>query len=148
LPVVAYLAPIVLGIGLTQAIGRVGCLMAGCCYGRPARWGVRYGVEHVAAGFPGSLVHARLTPVQLIEGVWSAGVVGTGSLLVVAGHPPGVALAWYVTGYGIGRFGCEFLRGDPSRRFVLGASEAQWTAVVTTGAVCALAASGELTYRD
>jgi hypothetical protein len=137
----------VLGMGLAQAIGRMGCLMAGCCYGRPARWGVRYRFEHVAAGYPGSFAHARLQPVQLIEATWSIGVVGLGSVILLAGGRPGEALAWYIIGYGVGRFWAEFLRGNAARRSVLGISEAQWTAVLSVGVVSGLAATGGLPFH-
>jgi prolipoprotein diacylglyceryltransferase len=146
-PILAYLDPLVLGLGLAQAIGRVGCLMAGCCCGRPARWGVRYHFEHVAAGFPGSFAHARLLPVQLIEATWSIGVVVSGSVILLARGRPGEALAWYIIGYGVGRFGAEFLRGDAARRSVLGISEAQWTAVLSVGAMGALGAAKGLPFH-
>src|SRR5215213_5559802 len=50
-PVLSYLDVSILGLGLGLMCGRVGCLMVGCCHGRPTSCGVRYGPEHVAAGF-------------------------------------------------------------------------------------------------
>ena len=41
-PVLSYLDVTVLSLGLFLAWGRLGCLMAGCCHGRPQNWGVRY----------------------------------------------------------------------------------------------------------
>jgi prolipoprotein diacylglyceryltransferase len=41
-PVLPYVDIAILGIGVTLAFGRIGCVLAGCCYGRPFKWGVRY----------------------------------------------------------------------------------------------------------
>jgi hypothetical protein len=102
---------------------------------------VRYRAEHAAVGFPAYLVGVRLIPIQAIEALWALGIVLVGSGLVLAGSPPGAALAWYVVAYDLGRFGFELARGDPQRRHLLGFSEAQWIAVALTGLVVA----GELT---
>src|SRR5215510_14057762 len=37
-PVLPYLDVTILGIGLFLVFGRIGCLMVGCCHGRPHRW--------------------------------------------------------------------------------------------------------------
>jgi hypothetical protein len=55
---------------------------------------------------------------------------------------PGAALGAYVTGYAIIRFILEVWRGDPTRRYWQGLSEAQWTSVAVVGAVAFLAGSG------
>src|SRR5262249_1709975 len=59
-PLLPYLDIVILGIGTFLACGRIGCLLVGCCHGRPWRWGVRYGAEHADAGFPPYLVGVRL----------------------------------------------------------------------------------------
>ena len=48
-PVLGHLDATALGLGAFLACGRMGCLSAGCCHGRPAARGVRYGDAHVAA---------------------------------------------------------------------------------------------------
>jgi hypothetical protein len=137
-PVLPYLDITVLAIGSVLAFGRAGCLLAGCCYGRPHRWGVCYHARHAAAGFPVYLVGVRLFPTQIVELLMVVAVVTVGAVHVLYGSPPGDALTWYVAVYGAGRFGLEFLRGDAGRRYVAGFSEAQWTsAVLMTGAVIA-----------
>jgi hypothetical protein len=125
-PVLPYLDITVLGIGLFRACGRVGCLMVGCCFGRPWRWGVRYRSEHAAAGFAPYYVGVRLFPVQAVEALWSLGIVCSGVVFVLTGHAPGTALAWSVVVYGLGRFAFEFARGDPARPYLWGFSQAQW----------------------
>src|SRR5262245_62114969 len=58
------------GIALGQAIGRLGCLSAGCCYGKPTNlpWGItftsRYAFDNV--GVP---LNVRLHPTQIYESV-------------------------------------------------------------------------------
>jgi Prolipoprotein diacylglyceryl transferase len=133
-PVLPYLDVTILGIGLFLVFGRVGCLMVGCCHGRPHRWGVCYRQEHADAGFPRYYVGVRLFPIQALESLFVLSVVGVGTGLVLTGHPPGEALAWYVVTYGVARFFFEFSRGDTGRPELLGFSEAQWTSLLLMSA--------------
>jgi hypothetical protein len=89
-PVLPYLDPTILGVGAFMACGRVGCLMAGCCYGRVQDWGVRYGREHVAEGFPSCYLGVGLFPVQALESLWVSFVVVAGSAMILNGGPPGL----------------------------------------------------------
>lgn len=128
-PVLPYLDLIAIALAVTQAFGRVGCLMAGCCHGRPHAWGVRYGSRHVAAGFPRWLANVRLLPVQAFEALGLSIIAGLGMFLVLAGGGAGQALAWYLTAYALLRFGLEVLRGDTHRPRLGNLSEAQWIAL-------------------
>ena len=132
LPVRAGLDAACLALGAFLACGRIGCLAVGCCHGRPARWGVRYGPTHAKAGFPAELVGVRLAPVQGIEALAAAAITAGGLASVAAGARPGVALVLYVAGYGLARFVLEEIRGDTGRRRLAGFSEAQWTSLVLT----------------
>lgn len=129
-PILPYLDVTVLGLGLFLAFGRLGCLMVGCCHGRPHGWGVCYRDEHASAGFTRHLVDVRLFPVQLGESLWVGGTVLVGSFFVLRGSQPGEALASCVIAYGLGRFCFEFLRGDPGRLYLWGFSEAHWTSLI------------------
>jgi hypothetical protein len=140
LRVLPHLDATALGLGAFLSLGRLGCLLAGCCHGRPAPRGVRYGAAHVEHGFPGYLAGIVLLPVQAIEAVGVAGLVFGGALAVP--HTPGAAFGFYVTGYAVLRFGLERLRGDPIRRYWRGLSEAQWTSLAVVAAMGALAAVG------
>jgi hypothetical protein len=146
-PMLAYLDATILGIGLFLTFGRVGCLTVGCCHGRPCRWGVRYREEHAAAGLAHYYVGVRLFPIQAVESLWVFGTVVAGSALVVRGHPPGEALAWYVVTYNLGRFCFEFARGDPDRPYFGGFSEAQWWSLLLTGVVVGAELAGDLPYH-
>jgi hypothetical protein len=146
-PILPYLDVTILGIGLFLACGRMGCLMVGCCYGRPQRWGVRYRNEHAAAGFPLYFVGARLFPIQLIESLWALCIVAVGVAFVLRGDSPGETLAWYVVAYDLGRFCFEFMRGDPDRHYFGGFSEAQWTSLLLLCVVVWGELSGILPYN-
>ena len=129
-PVLSYLDVSILGLGIGLACGRVGCLMAGCCHGTPARCGVHYGQAHVAAGFSPYYGGARFIPIQIIEAIWVAAIVFGGSWMVLSGYPAGVALSLYICAYGAGRFFFEFLRADTDRAYFKGFSESQWISLL------------------
>jgi phosphatidylglycerol:prolipoprotein diacylglycerol transferase len=101
------------GIALGQAIGRLGCLSAGCCYGKPTHlpWGITftnpYSYENV--GVP---LNIPLHPTQIYESV------GTFFLFVFLlwrlskKHKPGQIILEYLSIYAVLRFVIEFYRND------------------------------------
>ncbi len=125
----------VLGMGVFLVFGRLGCFHVACCHGRPAKRGVVYGASHVAVGFWARWAGRPLVPVQLIESVGSAALVGLG---LAFSREPGTAAVIYGSGYAVLRFALELVRGDPVRPFARGLSEAQWFSLATA-AVCAIA---------
>jgi len=129
-PVLPYLDIFVLGLGVFLACGRIGCLLVGCCHGRPCRWGIIYHEHQAAAGFTPYYVGIPLFPVQALESLFALVVVAFGIRMVLHGSLPGAAFTWYVIAYGFGRFCLEFLRGDPERPYLFGFSEAQWTSLI------------------
>ena len=52
---------------LAQAWGRLGCFLGGCCYGKPAAWGVRYPQGSLPYSCYGS---TPLIPVQVFESIY------------------------------------------------------------------------------
>ena len=143
-PVLAHLDVTACGLALFTAVARVGCLTVGCCHGRPARRGVRYGPAHVPLGLPGYLVGVRLLPVQAIEAAACAVIAVAGSVAVPAGAAPGTALVFFTAGYALLRFPLEWLRGDLLRPYRKRLSEAQWTSLAVAAAVAAGGVSGAL----
>ena len=98
--------------------GRLGCWTAGCCYGRPSRFGFVYRDAHGDAIAP-ELRHLPLWPVQLADAV-----------AAFVASVAGVYGASFYTCFGLyamGRFLLEYLRGEPGRPRLLGLTEAQWT---------------------
>ena len=69
------------GIILGQAVGRLGCLMAGCCYGEPTESFLGITFSHpLAAADVGTPLGVSLHPTQLYESV--AALLILGSLLL------------------------------------------------------------------
>jgi len=146
-PVWPYLDITILAVGTFLVCGRVGCLMVGCCHGRPHTWGARYSSTHAAAGFTRHYVGIRLFPIQFVEAAWVLATVVVGAWMIVSGRVPGEAFAWYVIVYDVGRFSFEFVRGDTGRPHVGGFSEAQWTSVVLMLVVVAAELLGVLPFH-
>lgn len=110
------------GVILGQAIGRVGCTINGCCYGKPTSlpWGFIY--THPNSYAPlGIAVH----PTQVYELLWDLLVFGL-LFYILQGRlkPEGSLIISYLSLYSIGTLGIRFLRGDVTP-FVLGLQEAQ-----------------------
>ncbi len=145
-PVLPYLDITILGIGTFLFCGRIGCLMVGCCHGKPHNFGVCYGEEHVHAGFTPYYVGVRLFPIQLVESLWVLGTVIIGVTFILNHFPAGTTLAWYIISYDIGRFFFEFLRGDPLRLYGWGFSEGQWTSVILMLVIVWLEIHGYVPY--
>jgi Prolipoprotein diacylglyceryl transferase len=141
-PVLASLDLAVPGLAIFLACGRVGCLVAGCCHGRPAAWGIRYGPRHVAEGLAPEYVGVPLFPVAAVEAVALVMLAGVSTAVVLAPGVAGAALASYLLVHLGVRFWLEFLRGDEGRSHLAGLSEAQWTAVVVTAGLCVAAIAG------
>ncbi|MCH9681597.1 MAG: prolipoprotein diacylglyceryl transferase [Deltaproteobacteria bacterium] len=111
---------------LGHAFGRVGCLMAGCCWGAPTHvaWSIRFDAEAVAYG-AGEVARVGghtvpLHPTQLYE---AGGLALLFIVLVWIRRQRGVETPWrqasrYALGYGLLRFTVEMFRGDPSRGMV------------------------------
>ena len=103
------------GIALGQAVGRIGCLMAGCCYGTPTDlpWGVTF-TNPLAAANVGTPLDVSLHPTQLYE---SAAVLAILGILLLAERRrasfPGRTFWSYLLLYPCARFAIEFFRGDP-----------------------------------
>ena len=119
------------GIVLGQAIGRIGCLLAGCCYGRPTdlRWGITF-TDPLAAASAGGALDVALHPTQLYES--AAALVILGCLLAVERRGrafPGRTFWTYLLLYPAARFVIEMYRGDP-RGTVFDLSTSQFVSVL------------------
>jgi phosphatidylglycerol:prolipoprotein diacylglycerol transferase len=145
-------------LALGHAVGRLGCLAAGCCFGAPcaAPWALRFGPGSVAfaelaaggalppeAAVAGAAARTPpLHPTQLYE---AAGELGIFLVLLALrgrerrGHPAlrsGTLLLVYAAAYAALRFGVEMFRGDLSRRLVTAwLSTSQLASLVVLAAV-------------
>ena len=103
------------GIALAQGVGRLGCLLAGCCYGKATDlpWGITF-TNTLAAANVGTPLDIALHPTQLYEAAAMLLVLG----LLLAGErrwKPFAGRTFWTSLllYGSGRFIIEFYRGDP-----------------------------------
>src|SRR5215210_4012600 len=119
------------GIALGHVIGRLGCLFAGCCFGRPTDvpWAITFHNDFAAQNV-GTPLGVPLHPTQLYEA--GAELLILGILLATErkGRPFAGRTFWgYMFLYGISRFIIEFYRGD-ARGAVGALSTSQFVSVL------------------
>lgn len=119
------------GIALGHVVGRLGCLLAGCCYGRPTDvpWAITF-ESGAAATNVGTPLGIPLHPTQLYDA--GAELLILVLLLVRERRGkgfPGATFWLYMLLYGISRFVIEFYRGD-ERGMILGLSTSQFVSVL------------------
>jgi len=119
------------GIALGHVTGRLGCLAAGCCFGKATDvpWAITF-TNPLAQTNVGTPLGVPLHPTQLYE-------AGAELLILVfllaterkGRYFPGRTFWSYMFLYALTRFVIEFYRGDP-RGMVLGMSTSQFISVV------------------
>ncbi len=111
--------PIMLG----HSIGRIGCLMGGCCFGKPFLLGVRF-----AEGTPAYQMYGAQTlfPSQLIE------AFALGAMFICSQKMKEHQAEFYLISYSVIRFLLEFMRGDNRGNSGFLLSPAQLIAVFIT----------------
>jgi phosphatidylglycerol:prolipoprotein diacylglycerol transferase len=130
----AYTADLVApGIVLAQAIGRIGCLINGCCYGTTTSlpWAIAY-THPNSLSFGVSGVH----PTQVYEIIFLMLMFGVLLALKDRLKPEGSLFLVYLGGYSLWRFGLGFIReGTP---FLFGLHQAQVIGIVVVVVVVVL----------
>src|SRR6187551_2423162 len=118
-------------IALGHVTGRLGCMAAGCCYGKPTNvpWAIIF-TNPLAAANVGTPLNIPLHPTQLYE----AGAELLILVLLLATERKGKLFAgrtfWsYMFLYAVSRFIIEIYRGDP-RGAILGFSTSQFISLV------------------
>jgi phosphatidylglycerol:prolipoprotein diacylglycerol transferase len=95
---------------LAQGIGRIGCFMSGCCFGRPTElpWSVTFNNPNTLAP-----IGVSLHPTQLYHSFANFTVFFILFFLIVKRkHFTGQIVCLYLCLYSIARFFLEFFRGD------------------------------------
>ena len=107
---------------LMHGFGRIGCFLAGCCYGIPCNGPICV-VFELSSVAP---LHTPLFPVQLLESALL--FLLTAFLLIYESRAkePRSLVGWYLLLYGIIRMITEYFRGDEIRGFFLFFSTSQW----------------------
>lgn len=96
-------------LAIGQGFGRIGCFLAGCCYGIETNsfLGVEFPIDSLAP----SGVH--LHPTQLYSSVFDFALCIILLIYSKRNRDKGTVFALYIIIYSIGRFAVEFLRNDP-----------------------------------
>jgi phosphatidylglycerol:prolipoprotein diacylglycerol transferase len=119
-------------IAFGYAIGRIGCFLAGCCYGRECDlpWGVRFPPGVDAPSFV--LRH----PTQLYATFWELMVVAILLLSerrIKSESRAGRIFALWMFLHGIGRLIMEYFREDDRGPAILGLSVSTWFSIIFIG---------------
>ena len=129
LPVLAVLdasaVPVPIGLG----IGRLGCLMSGCCYGKPTDlwWGITF-TNPDAERISGTPLHVALHPTQVLQAIDGLVIAG---ILLWAFHRrrfDGQTVSLFLVLSGATRFVWEIFRGD-RRGAAAGLATSQWIGI-------------------
>jgi len=114
------------GIIMAQAIGRLGCLCNGCCYGTPTNlpWGLVY-TDPQSFGFTGGI---PAQPTVAYEIIFCLIIFFVLLKLRNRLQPDGALFVLYLSLYAVWRFGIDFLRtGNP---FLFSLHQAQVISII------------------
>jgi phosphatidylglycerol---prolipoprotein diacylglyceryl transferase len=103
------------GIALGHVVGRLGCLFAGCCYGKETTvpWAIVF-TDQFAQQNTGTPLNVPLHPTQLYEAGAEAIILFILLATEKRGRPyPGRTFWLYMLLYAISRYIIEIYRGDP-----------------------------------
>jgi len=125
------------GVAVGQAIGRMGCFMAGCCYGKPTSvpWAVTF-TDVFANRNVGTPLDTPLHPTQIYESLACFLILGILLWMAPRKRFHGQVVLAYVVLYAVARFVVEMFRGDAIRGFVFGGrlSTSQFIALLMVAA--------------
>lgn len=111
-------------ITIAHALGRVGCLSAGCCHGKETTSWLGFNFLEVSSS--GELIGTfKAYPTQLYESIFLLLLFGVCFYLLYKKNFK-YNFVIYLSGYGLFRFLIEFLRGDHRGEFVGNISPSQF----------------------
>ncbi|MCU6762840.1 Prolipoprotein diacylglyceryl transferase [uncultured Roseburia sp.] len=120
-----YLDLVVPSIALAQGFGRIGCFLAGCCYGIETSGPLALTFKDSAFAPNG----VALVPTQVYSSIFDFANFAVLCLLARKNRVPGKISALYLIIYSIGRFTIEFFRGDLLRGAIGPLSTSQFISV-------------------
>lgn len=102
-------------LALGHGFGRIGCFMAGCCWGRICGfpWAANFQSDY-AHDLTGVPIHQDLHPVQLYESILNFANFAVLALLLRRKKYDGQVFSFYMINYAVIRFFTEWFRGDHS----------------------------------
>ena len=104
-------------LALGHAIGRIGCFLNGCCYGKSVAWGIYFPVHE-----------AHLHPTQLYASALLLIIYVLLKKFQKVGLPAGAVFSLYLMLASVKRIGVEFFRADHEALF-WGLSVFQWVSI-------------------
>lgn len=116
-------------VALAHFFGRMGCFMAGCCWGRDAH-GCPVAVEFTdKSATTGVELHTPLYPTQLTESILN--LLNFIFLMIFYKRKKfnGQIFVLYIFNYSVIRFCVEFFRGDDDRGYVFGGMETPFSSL-------------------
>ncbi|MGN1130007.1 MAG: prolipoprotein diacylglyceryl transferase [Ruminococcus sp.] len=113
------------GIPLFHVFGRIGCFLAGCCYGIESEFGFT-----ATDALVESCNHVNRFPVQLLESGLNLILFAVMLILFSKKIMKNRLIFVYMFLYSIIRFVDEFFRGDIYRGIWLGLSTSQWISII------------------
>jgi len=125
LPFLRYLDCAAPSIALAQGFGRIGCFLAGCCYGMEMDCPIS--ITFTDSAYAPNNV--PLFPTQLASSAFDFVHFAVLCILFKYNKKPGKIGAFYLIFYSIGRFVIEFFRGDMGRGTVGTLSTSQFISV-------------------
>ncbi len=117
LPTYAMLDVMAVTTCLVHMFGRMGCFMAGCCYGKPTNSFL--GVTFTNPASQAEPLNAPLHPTQLYESLSILAVMLILLYLRERKKFYGQLFLMYLILYAVGRFALEYVRGDLARGLLL-----------------------------
>jgi phosphatidylglycerol---prolipoprotein diacylglyceryl transferase len=143
LPVLITMDAFAPGVAIGQAIGRLGCFAAGCCWGRECSlpWAVRFR-SNFAAPVP---LDKTLHPVQLYESAADLIIFAILYRQFGRAHRPGQVIGLYLVLYSTARFIIEFYR-EHEQALVGPFSLTQWIALALLALGIALLVHGRTSH--
>lgn len=121
---IEYLDLLMPSVAMAQGFGRIGCFLAGCCYGKETH-------SFIGVVFPpDSLAPAgiRLLPTQLFSSLGDFIIMGILLLYGKRARLTGDITVLYMILYAVGRFFIEFLRNDDRGTFLI-FTTSQWISI-------------------
>lgn len=119
-----YSAYLFTAIPLVHAIGRIGCFMAGCCYG--FKYSGPFCISYPKNCIVDGLSCTKRFPVQLLESLLLFVLFFALCYMNKKGYDEIVIAKTYFVIYPLLRFFIEFFRADKTRGIFLGLSTSQW----------------------
>jgi protein-S-isoprenylcysteine O-methyltransferase Ste14 len=125
-------AALAIAATFTQAVGRLRCIVQGCCHGRPSsneNQGVRYWHPSTRVVRLATLTNVPIFPTPLYSVAWNLVVGCVLVRLWFLETPMSVIGGLYLILTGVGRFVEEAYRGEPQTPTVLGLRLYQWWSI-------------------